>query len=95
MKDFTYKTTAVALQGRRLVIVSRKGGVWTAATTEAGDHYLRHGTYPSRHEAFSPAQHCQHPGYCGGSWCVRSHSRPPSGPGEVPCVSAAESADHP
>lgn len=47
MKDFTYKTTAVALQGRRLVIVSRKGGVWTATTTEAGDHYLRHGTYPA------------------------------------------------
>jgi hypothetical protein len=46
MKDFTYKTTAVALQGRRLVMVSRKGGVWRAATTEAGDHYLRHGTYP-------------------------------------------------
>lgn len=46
MKDSTYKTTAIALQGRRLVTVSRKGGVWRAATTEAGDHYLRHGTYP-------------------------------------------------
>jgi hypothetical protein len=30
MKDFTYKTTAVALQSRRLVAVSRKGGGWTA-----------------------------------------------------------------
>jgi hypothetical protein len=46
MKDYTYKTTAVALQGRRLVTVSRKGGVWYAVTTEAGEHYLRHGTYP-------------------------------------------------
>ena len=46
MKDSTHKTTAIALQGRRLVTVSRKGGVWRAATTEAGDHYLRHGTYP-------------------------------------------------
>jgi hypothetical protein len=46
MKDSTFKTTAIALQGRRLVTVSRKGGVWRAATTEAGDHYLRYGTYP-------------------------------------------------
>jgi hypothetical protein len=46
MKGSTYKTTAIALQGRRLVTVSRKGGVWRAATTQAGDHYLRHGTYP-------------------------------------------------
>jgi hypothetical protein len=46
MKDFTYKTTAVALQGRRLVAVSRKGGTWAAVTTEAGDHYLRHSNYP-------------------------------------------------
>jgi len=46
MKDFTYKTTAVALQGRRLVTVSRKGGVWAAVTAAAGDHYLRHGNYP-------------------------------------------------
>lgn len=47
MKDFTYKTTAVALQSRHLVAVSRKGGGWTAVTTEAGDHYLRHGSYPA------------------------------------------------
>jgi hypothetical protein len=46
MKDFTYKTTAVALQGRRLVTVSRKGGIWRATITEAGRYYLQHGTCP-------------------------------------------------
>jgi len=46
MKDYTYKTTAIALQGRRLVTVSRKGGGWQAQLTEVGVHYLRHGTYP-------------------------------------------------
>lgn len=46
MKDSTYKTTAIALQGRRLVAVSRKGGEWRAVTAQTGDHYLRHGTYP-------------------------------------------------
>ena len=47
MKDFTYKTTAVALQGRRLVAVSRKGGGWQAALTEVGSYYLEHGAYPA------------------------------------------------
>ena len=46
MKDFSYKTTAVALQGRRLVTVSRKGGTWRAAISETGHYYLDHGTYP-------------------------------------------------
>jgi hypothetical protein len=45
-KDNTYKTTAIALQGRRLVTVSRKGGGWRAELTDAGSHYLPHGTYP-------------------------------------------------
>jgi hypothetical protein len=47
MKDFTYKTTAVALQGRQLVTVSRKGGGWQAAVTEVGTYYLQHGEYPA------------------------------------------------
>ena len=46
MQDFTYKTTAVALQNRRLVTVSKRGGVWRAEITSAGRHYLNHGTYP-------------------------------------------------
>lgn len=46
MKDYTYKTTAIALQGRRLVNVTRKGGGWQAELTDAGGHYLRHAAYP-------------------------------------------------
>jgi hypothetical protein len=46
MKDYTYKTTAIALQGRRLVTLTRKGGGWQAELTDRGDHYLRHRTYP-------------------------------------------------
>jgi hypothetical protein len=45
MKD-AYKTTAIALQGRRLVTVSRKGGGWRAELTDVGSQCLRHGTYP-------------------------------------------------
>lgn len=46
MKGYTYKTTAVALQGRRLVTVTRKRGVWRAQLTAAGSYYLGHGRYP-------------------------------------------------
>ncbi|NTW38632.1 MAG: hypothetical protein HGA44_01895 [Cellulomonadaceae bacterium] len=34
--DFTYKTVAVALQSRGLVVVSKRGGVWSARITEVG-----------------------------------------------------------
>jgi hypothetical protein len=45
MQGHTYKTTAVALQGRRLVEVSKRGGQWQATITDAGVHYLAHNTY--------------------------------------------------
>jgi len=45
MNDLSYKTTAVALMNRGLANVSKRGG-WHAAITEAGHHYLEHGTYP-------------------------------------------------
>jgi hypothetical protein len=47
--DFTYKTTALALQSRRLVEVSKRGGAWNASTTPADDHYLVTGRYPLEH----------------------------------------------
>ena len=47
--DFTYKVTALALQSRRLVEVSKRGGAWSASTSPAGDHYLVNGCYPSGH----------------------------------------------
>lgn len=49
--DFTFKTTAAALASRRLVSVSKRGGVWSAALLPAGDHYLTRGRYPESHWA--------------------------------------------
>jgi hypothetical protein len=46
MEGHSHKRTAIALQDRRLVKVSRKGGVWSASLTEAGRHYVEHGRYP-------------------------------------------------
>jgi hypothetical protein len=54
MKGHTYKTTAVALQGRRLVTVSRKGGIWRAELTGAGRFYLLHGSHPDSSLPRSP-----------------------------------------
>ncbi|MEU5552841.1 helix-turn-helix domain-containing protein [Micromonospora sp. NPDC047793] len=48
MVGFTYKTTAIALQNRRLVAVSKKGGVWRAEPTDAGRYYAEHGCHRQR-----------------------------------------------
>ncbi|MGV0578101.1 hypothetical protein ABQE57_05940 [Mycolicibacterium elephantis] len=48
-EDFTYKTTASALEWRGLITVSKRGGIWTASITEAGAHYLKTGNYPPGH----------------------------------------------
>lgn len=45
----THKTSAVALQNRRLVTVSRKNGAWKAVATDAGRYFAEHGTYPPGH----------------------------------------------
>jgi hypothetical protein len=47
IEGYSHKTTANALGNRRLVTVSKKGGVWQAALTEAGTYYLQHDTYPT------------------------------------------------
>lgn len=44
-----YKTSAMALVSRRLVTVSKKGGVWRATLLPAGSYYLDHGEYPEGH----------------------------------------------
>lgn len=49
MDDTTYKTTAIALQNRRLATVTKKRGVWKAEATEAGRHFAEHGCYPAGH----------------------------------------------
>lgn len=45
----THKTSAKALQWRRLLEISTKGGTWSATLTDAGHHYLTHGSYPDGH----------------------------------------------
>src|SRR5947208_16761049 len=40
------KHTARALQGRRLVTVSRRDGRWSAELTDRGRYYLDNGRYP-------------------------------------------------
>ncbi|PTR24208.1 hypothetical protein C8K36_108223 [Rhodococcus sp. OK519] len=52
--DHTYKTTALSLQNRRLVAVSKKDG-WSAVIEPAGRYYLDHGVYPDDH--FSAKKH--------------------------------------
>jgi hypothetical protein len=49
MRDTTYKTTAIALQNRRLATVIKKRGAWKAEATEAGRHFAEHGCYPAGH----------------------------------------------
>ncbi len=49
MTGTTYKTTAIALQNRRLVTVSKKGGVWKAVATDAGRYFAANRSYPNGH----------------------------------------------
>lgn len=49
MEDDTYKTTAAALKSRKLVMVSRKSGRWSATITPAGEFFLENHRYPDGH----------------------------------------------
>jgi hypothetical protein len=49
MNDFTFKASAVALQMRRLVTISRRRGVWKSEPTAAGRFFVENGRYPSGH----------------------------------------------
>jgi hypothetical protein len=49
MVGSAYKTTAVALQNRRLATVAKRRGVWSATLTPAGRYFLDHGSYPDGH----------------------------------------------
>lgn len=44
--DNVHKISAAALKSRGLATVTGHGRTWTAAITEAGTHYLEHGSYP-------------------------------------------------
>jgi excisionase family DNA binding protein len=57
MTGFSYKTTALALQERRLVTVTKKRGVWRAEPTDAGRFYLERGHHPQRPPPRPPGWH--------------------------------------
>lgn len=44
--DFSYKTSAAALNSRGLVKIRGRGRSWTATVTDDGRYFLEHGTYP-------------------------------------------------
>jgi len=46
MEGTSHKLSALALQNRHLVVVSKKGGDWSAIVTDAGRYCLAHGAYP-------------------------------------------------
>lgn len=45
-----HKISAAALKSRGLAIVAGHGRTWTATITDAGTHYLEHGSYPPSDE---------------------------------------------
>lgn len=49
MTGTIHKTTAKALQRRRLAVVSKRRGVWKAEATDAGKYFVKHGQYPAEH----------------------------------------------
>jgi hypothetical protein len=64
MSGDTHKLSAQALKNRRLVTVSKRGGVWIATVTDAGAYYLAHDRYPNGHwrdpakpEVWTPRRH--------------------------------------
>lgn len=55
--DFTFKTTATAIASRRLIRVSKRGGIWSAALLPAGEYYLANSKYPPGHWAKRRSHH--------------------------------------
>lgn len=51
MEGYSHKTTAIALQNRKLAVVSKSGGIWRATLTGAGAYYLEHGIFQPTPEA--------------------------------------------
>lgn len=62
MREPSFKTTAVALQNRRLVTIKRTRDSWTAQVTPAGRHFLDAGQYPDGHWATDSGLRSRLPG---------------------------------
>jgi hypothetical protein len=73
MTGHTHKTTAVALQGRRLATVSKRRGVWSAVLTDTGRYYLEHGHFPRAAPA-SPRRPAANPRPAATTAGTRPHS---------------------
>lgn len=57
MGGLTFKTTANAFAWRRLVTVSKRGGMSGAAVLPAGEYYLTNSRYPPDHWARRRRRH--------------------------------------
>ncbi|WP_319446904.1 MULTISPECIES: hypothetical protein [unclassified Mycobacterium] len=90
--DFTFKTTAAALASRRLVTISRRGGVWSAAILAAGQHYLTSGQYPPGHWATKSRQRPQNSTAPGSPSSVARRPVAPPHNGTAPPKPKAQSA---
>lgn len=53
--DSGYKLSAAALRSRGLATVTGRGSSWTAEITDAGVHYLAHGSYPTNAAPATPS----------------------------------------
>ena len=53
--NFTYKTTAYALENRGLASVNKRHGTWTATLTKDGQYYLDHHAYPPTDKDSGPS----------------------------------------
>lgn len=58
-EDSSYQTSCQALQNRGLLKVARRRGQWGAELTDAGRHYLKHGTYPPAQPQRRPTTQAQ------------------------------------
>lgn len=61
MTGHTHKSSARALEGRRLLKISKPNGAWSATVTDIGSYYLAHGSFPpTNHKAYT-AKHQRSP----------------------------------
>lgn len=58
--DNVHKISAAALRSRGLTTITAAGKTWTATITDAGTHYLEHGSYPPDSEPPVTAKRSRH-----------------------------------
>ena len=86
------RISARGLQSRRLVDVSRKGGVWRAQITDAGTYYLHHGhhpDHPDRVAVTQPPRTRSHPAGTNPQPAAAARTADPGNDGAVATVAQA------